>query len=179
MPSAEFFLFLLPHQPDASKQRSDFPKGRRESVVSLMKWFSTVQQFFEKIVKCLGPLDQSDKCCQLGDNGLSTEGRTEGRTDAGMFLFLFRLFFFPQQMNAFCGFSAPTCCLYCASSCQTAVRTHSGALDAVRPQSACPHSAGKRTPLKSSTADTPILYLTVATGRLKTSRSNTDLSLVS
>lgn len=35
-------------------------------VVSLIKWFSTVQQFFEKIVKCLGPLDQSDKCCRLG-----------------------------------------------------------------------------------------------------------------
>lgn len=35
-------------------------------MVSLIKWFSTVQQFFEKIVKCLGPLDQSDKCCRLG-----------------------------------------------------------------------------------------------------------------
>lgn len=138
-----------------------------------MKWFSTVQQFFEKIVKCLGPLDQSDKCCQLGDNGLATDGRTTGC------LFFFLLFFIPQQMNDFCGFSAPTCCLYCASWCPTAVRTHSGALDAVRPQSACPHSAGKHTPLKSSTADTPILYLTVATGRLKTSRSNTGLSLVS
>lgn len=33
--------------------------------VSLIKWFSTVQQFFEKIVKCLGPLDQSDKYSRL------------------------------------------------------------------------------------------------------------------
>lgn len=36
--------------------------------VSLIKWFSTVQQFFEKIVKCLGPLDQSDKYSQLGEH---------------------------------------------------------------------------------------------------------------
>lgn len=132
LPSAEFFLFLLSHQPDSSKQRSDFPKGTRESVVSLMKWFSTVQQFFEKIVKCLGPLDQSDKCCQLGDNGLSTEGRR----DDGMFVFLFRLIFFPQQMNDFlrllCSYLLPFLCLF-VSNCSE--DTHAGALDAVRPQS--------------------------------------------
>lgn len=46
--------------------RKDF--ALKMCVVSLIKWFSTVQQFFEKIVKCLGPLDQSDKCCQLGEN---------------------------------------------------------------------------------------------------------------
>lgn len=39
-----------------------------EECVSLIKWFSTVQQFFEKIVKCLGPLDQLNKCCRLGEN---------------------------------------------------------------------------------------------------------------
>ena len=37
----------------------------RKYIVSLIKWFSTVQQFLEKIVKCLGPLDQSGKCCWL------------------------------------------------------------------------------------------------------------------
>lgn len=99
-------------------------------MVSLIKWFSTVQQFTEKIVKCLGPLDQSDKCCRLGDDDLSTDGRTDG----GMFVFLDVFFFLPEQMNDFCCFPASTCCLYCASLCPTAVRTHSGALEAVRPQ---------------------------------------------
>jgi len=29
-------------------------------LVSLVQWFLTVQQFYLKIVKCLGPLDQGD-----------------------------------------------------------------------------------------------------------------------
>lgn len=29
-------------------------------VVCLVQWFLTVQQFYPKIVKCLGPLDQAD-----------------------------------------------------------------------------------------------------------------------
>ena len=33
-------------------------------LVSPVEWFLTVQQFFAKIVKCLGPLDQADKYFQ-------------------------------------------------------------------------------------------------------------------
>lgn len=29
-------------------------------MVCLVQWFLTVQQFYPKIVKCLGPLDQAD-----------------------------------------------------------------------------------------------------------------------
>lgn len=37
-------------------------------LVSLVQWFLTVQQFYLKIVKCLGPLDQ-------GDTGIGLEQR--------------------------------------------------------------------------------------------------------
>ena len=71
-----FFFFLFFHQR-SQLWRSEVwrilprwrtrQRRRRRRSVSLIKWFSTVQQFFEKIVKCLGPLDQSDKCYPHGE----------------------------------------------------------------------------------------------------------------
>lgn len=62
------FLFYFYFFYSVSNKRTTWS---RRSTVTLIKWFSTVQQFFEKIVKCLGPLEQSDTCRLLFDNPLS------------------------------------------------------------------------------------------------------------
>lgn len=77
--AAVFFFRLV----ESTVWRTDFSLKKRE--VPLIKWFSTVQQFFEKIVKCLGPLDQSDKCCQVGkmlplNGSLKKENVSQGLT---------------------------------------------------------------------------------------------------
>lgn len=77
------FVCLSPVQAAVLEDALDFVVEVRW--VSLIKWFSTVQQFFEKIVKCLGPLDQSDKYSQLGDRTASEQMD---------FLSFFYLFFF-------------------------------------------------------------------------------------
>lgn len=62
---------------DTAVQRTTFTPTK-ECLVSLIKWFSTVQQFLEKIVKCLGPLDQPDTCCCCW-NGISKKRQKHPR----------------------------------------------------------------------------------------------------